>query len=494
MSATPYVPTRLVKVDLENKHQVQLVQIKNEKVTDKRYLALSHCWGINMPQLALTKVATLPDRLRRINVSDLPLTFRDAIHIARQLGVPYVWIDSICIVQDSNEDWEREAADMTSVYSEAYLTIAATSSTDSSEGCRTDPDSIPRGPVILECLNLGWDIHPAPKAVCVFPMDRYQYNFRSQPLHARGWTLQERELSPRVIFYTKETIRWECSCLKASLRFPWDDSTSFYTEIFNRGNTRWRTAYSGTGTKDTKETEIIWHLMACKFMDRKLTFQSDVLPAISGMARLVQQFTDDLYLAGLWKSSLLRGLLWESNWDTNYATVRSTEYLAPSWSWASIVGPIHYHELDDITDVLVYSDIGPLLPPRILEAGTQPAGLDPFGRVKSGFIRLECMLKMAQVRGPKQDIFNVGLEVWHNDKKVGDLVYDVFTDLPKEDTFEVACLYFRPKNKRGRPHPTGIALRIDPESGEGVYERVGLLFCVEAAFFSKSERTIITII
>ena len=100
-------------------------------------------------------MATLPDRLRGIKVSDLSLTFRDAINIARKLRIPYVWIDSMCIIQDSNEDWEKEAADMTSVYSEAFLTISATSSTNSSEGCKTDQESIPMGPVVLEFLVVG---------------------------------------------------------------------------------------------------------------------------------------------------------------------------------------------------------------------------------------------------------------------------------------------------------------------------------------------------
>jgi hypothetical protein len=178
MSGTPYVPTRLVKVDLENKNQVQLVQIKHDKAVDTRYLALSHCWGLNMPASALTKVATLPERLRVINMSDLPLTFRDAITISRQLGVPYVWIDSMCIIQDSKEDWEKEAASMASVYSEAFLTMAATSSTNSSKGCRIDPDLMPIGPAILDFPNMDG-------TVCIFPWDGHLH-ISDRNLYVKG--------------------------------------------------------------------------------------------------------------------------------------------------------------------------------------------------------------------------------------------------------------------------------------------------------------------
>ncbi|KAE9368337.1 HET-domain-containing protein [Stipitochalara longipes BDJ] len=480
MSKSPYVPTRLVKVDLPSKDQVQLVQIKQERVTDRRYLALSHCWGLNMPRSALTTIATLPERLLGINVSELPQTFRDAINIARQLSVPYIWIDSMCIIQDSNEDWEKEAADMTSVYSEAFLTIAATSSTNSNEGCRTDPGSILIGPVVLEFPIADRENSSPIQKVRIFPSDDYLYNFRSQPLLQRGWTLQERELSTRILFYTKETIRWECSCLKASLRYPWDDKSSFYTEVFNHGDARWRDAYSGTNMNARDDIEILWQMMACKFMDRKLTFQSDVLPAISGMAKLAQQSTGDQYLAGLWKSTLLRGLLWESNWDQNYMTVRPREYLAPSWSWASIIGSIHCFRFNDSNNSVDLSNLGPVQRPKIVEANTEPSGIDPFGRLRNGFIRLEGVLKIAQVRGPKQDTFSISLQVWDDEKKVGDLVYDVFDELPKEDQFEVTCLYFRPRNDNPRnPQPTGLALIPTPKDGNRVYKRVGLLFSIE---------------
>jgi hypothetical protein len=117
--------------------------------------------------------------------------------------------------------------------------------------------------------------------------------------------------------------------------------------------------------------------------------------------------------------------------------------------------PDHYHRRTDGSNVLVGSDLGPPAMPTILDAGTDPAGLDPFGQLKGGFIRLEGVLKVAQVRGSKEDIYNVALEVWDNEEKVGDLVYDVFSDLPKEDIFEVACLYFHQKSaSRRNQQPT----------------------------------------
>jgi hypothetical protein len=115
--------------------------------------------------------------------------------------------------------------------------------------------------------------------------------------------------------------------------------------------------------------------------------------------------------------------------------------------------------------------------------------------LKGGFIKLKGILKIGQGRGPKEDINNVTFEVWHNEKKVGDLVYNVLDNFPKEDTFEVTCLYFRPRNENRRsPQPIGLALTPDPKDINGVYKRDGLLFSIEAEWFAEIEPSVITII
>lgn len=70
-----------------------------------------------------------------IFLSDLPPLFQDAIIITRQLGLRYLWIDSLCIIQDSLRDWETEAAKMASIYQNSYVTISATDASNGSAKC-----------------------------------------------------------------------------------------------------------------------------------------------------------------------------------------------------------------------------------------------------------------------------------------------------------------------------------------------------------------------
>ena len=90
--------------------------------TLKPYIALSHCWG-DVSAIFTTTKATFEDRLLEIPWSKLPKSFQDAISITRAIHVEYLWIDSLCIIQDDSEDWKAESVKMAEVYSGAYLTI-----------------------------------------------------------------------------------------------------------------------------------------------------------------------------------------------------------------------------------------------------------------------------------------------------------------------------------------------------------------------------------
>ncbi len=98
-----------------------------------QYTALSHCWGALKP--LTTTGSSLEQRKQGIEWSSLPKTFRDAIHVTHSLGIKYLWIDSLCIVQDDSVDWEVESAKMASIYSQSFITIAATAAVNGSEGC-----------------------------------------------------------------------------------------------------------------------------------------------------------------------------------------------------------------------------------------------------------------------------------------------------------------------------------------------------------------------
>lgn len=119
---------------MDYEHTVVL-QLRQDIKPGTKYVALSHCWGEqeHWPK-CLTTIETLEERMSHIPWDIIPQTFRDAIIFTRQLGLEYIWIDSVCIVQNDHKDWERESMLMDSVYANAFVTFAAVASPDSRGG------------------------------------------------------------------------------------------------------------------------------------------------------------------------------------------------------------------------------------------------------------------------------------------------------------------------------------------------------------------------
>lgn len=191
------------------------VKIVTRKLSafQRPYACLSHCWGQER-HLTTTK-ATLDDYKQRVPWSSLPPTFQDAIHFARRLRLRYIWIDSLCILQDDEEDWLKESAKMSYIYSNAYLTIAATRSSGDSGGCysagtESDKDfminvSGPNTTSTMYAREKTIHLNMPPSAGSPDPF----------PLLSRGWFYQERLLSPRVLHFGPKELLWECDELTA---------------------------------------------------------------------------------------------------------------------------------------------------------------------------------------------------------------------------------------------------------------------------------------
>ena len=168
-----------------------------------KYIALSHCWGTDQEQLPLQ---TTPDKLeaykRRIDPNELPRTFLDAVTVAREIDVQYLWIDSLCIIQGDDKDWEEESKKMEQVFSFAYCTISATCAKNSHEGFLTFP--------VKEAVRIP-DGEISQFAVCACTADKsFKQAVEDGVLNKRGWVLQERALSRRTIHFTGLQIFWEC--------------------------------------------------------------------------------------------------------------------------------------------------------------------------------------------------------------------------------------------------------------------------------------------
>lgn len=302
-------PTRLL--DLGNPDtQIKLVVFdSNSSGPDLiKYACLSHRWG-NIEAPCLTVRKTLAENMAGIAWSKIPKTSQDAIIFTRRLGIQYLWIDSLCIIQKDEADWLQEGAMMADIYSNSSITIAATCANNCNEGlhARGDP---PTGDHLCDWLkyDTNWHTH-------------------HRPLTSRAWYFQEQSLSPRVIHFYYDRLLWKCRC---AMGCPC------------KGLQRLE-SYSAFAQCDDMTDDQLWShwpRIASPYSACHLTRDSDRLAAISGVAKASGYLQRNFkYVAGLWMKD--SGIPLSLDWRTWGSRVerRHTpgEWAAPSWSWASVI-------------------------------------------------------------------------------------------------------------------------------------------------------------
>ena len=351
------------------------------------YTALSHCWG-NSRHFTTTR-STISARKQGIEFAEMPKTFKDAVTVTRRLKIRFLWIDSLCICQDDQKDWEREASRMEDVYANAYLTIAATAAHDGSQGCftyRNPPkyvmfDYIPplgvEGSTSSSSLMYAFLVLPLSKAAR--PSDRLQ--LPGEPLTSRAWTLQERLLSRRILHYASDQMHYECNeafLSEDGYRVP-QRFISLEEQQPPAPSSGWK---MGSPQADMRD---IWNKVLDIYGSRQLKFHSDRLPALSGLAKRFQsKFHKDEYIAGLWRSTLIGDLLWDMESDNHTVPWPPPEcYRGPSWSWATVRGsrsPMkRYRSCPKLASLIDYH--------------VQVEGENPYGKVVS-YDHGSCWIKL----------------------------------------------------------------------------------------------------
>jgi hypothetical protein len=415
----PWIPTRLVDVgDPNNSVPPRLVVFPHTQ-KNIEYLTLSHCWGdAQILKLESHNFAAL---CNSIPISELPKTFQDAMHAVRKLGYRYIWIDSLCIIQNSEEDWDREALLMNKVYKYSRLDIAATGAEDSHGGCFFDKD---QDMIALPQVELAFDLgvfSSSPRrrgrfwglkrAKVQYHLEskivrRKYYLIRTDPswieelekarLLNRAWVFQERLLSPRVLHFHRSQLFWECRELRAFESCPkgMPPDQLLYSpaqagvdmrQILPSANIVSPSSNTPSDFDGTWYTSESWAHFVEAYSAAGLSYSRDKLIALSGIAAEIQRERMDPYLAGLWRGSLLRQLLWfidEPKPGLTRAT-RSTEYRAPSWSWASIDGAI------SMRDTIASADITSPTLAEIVDAQVTATGDKGIGKVTGGYVKIK---------------------------------------------------------------------------------------------------------
>ena len=351
------------------------------------YVTLSHCWGEGGEILKTTK-QTLERMASGIEMSSLPATFAAAVRLTKALGFKYLWIDSLCIIQDSQEDWMTECSQMGEIYTHSSLTISAVSSGQYSP--KTEPGVLHYEPVFSKSRNLCYSCSNGYTGFESLSEDTATTMLLDSPWWQRAWTLQERVLSPRILHFSSTSIAWECSgsCttldtvsrIGKALRLPFVQKNTFSGPNVD---------LSALPAQMHNEYMTLWKDIVREYSKRKLSYAQDKLPALAGIASKIAERSGKTYFAGLWAEHLLpTGLLW----SREFATIPLTrpQYRAPSWSWASIDSPVAWSKS------LPEGDVG--LEAEIIRCQISlSSNISPFGAVSGGYIEIKGPLKRVTV-------------------------------------------------------------------------------------------------
>ncbi|KAI1281834.1 HET-domain-containing protein [Xylaria sp. FL0933] len=339
VDADPWVPTRLVKiVPVEDTFTCQIIETADDhgfRYRNESYAALTHMWGdVNaLPPLRLID-SNYQQFKENIDLPELPRNFSDAIQVCLRLGIQYLWIDSLCIIQDSDPDWRHEAAQMHLVYQHAVVTIAATQATSSHDGfLQRDIDKAPAckipyySPVgNAEYMVLRWQEWPM--------ADHRLSAVNGAEWNTRGWTMQERSLSTRLLHFCKNKIFFECrGALESEENEPPDENELGTIPMWPQ-----------PGTESIARLHARWRVFVAQYSERNLTKSSDKLVAIQSVATRMAGMTGQKYIpfAGMWSENLEKELLWNTTFGSGK---RYEPWLAPTWSWASLDGTVVLPEL-----------------------------------------------------------------------------------------------------------------------------------------------------
>ncbi len=313
------------------------------------YCTLSYRWGGF--QEFLTEKGSYESRLDCIKFLELPKLFQEAVLVTRRIGVRYLWIDALCIIQGSKEDWEREVVKMADVYRNCQLRIAATAASNPTQSF------YPPKPIVtsvrvahLEDQAGGNDFQGGNETSkkCFITLPKYYArDVDDALLNTRAWVLQERLLAPNTIHFCEDHIYLETpegvigeDGIQQS--YGWKSSI----EKSGVGRARLMQENSlKSNYNNGSDTSDSWLRIAELYSNCKITKAEDKLAAIAGLAKDRRcrgkfPYLHSKYYLGMWESTLHEDLLWIAR---NTQKLKPLPILnLPSWAWIAYEGPVTF--------------------------------------------------------------------------------------------------------------------------------------------------------
>jgi hypothetical protein len=445
-AGTRIMPSRVIEINwIPGALEPSLKLLSNPQW--ENYAVLSYCWGGDQPMK--TTALTLQHFSEAISFSDLPKSLRDAVLITWRLSLRFLWVDSLCIVQDDSGVVAREIALMPEIYQNAHVTLSAARSSSSKEGFLHD---LLMPSVQAEVFKL---LFSCPDGIVGSVILFHEPDFWD-PIERRAWPLQEFLLSRRILKYGSYQLSW--SCLSAE----YSENNNAEVNWFSKRDSQFLNLRRQflDWQKDMSSYYNVWRKLVREYSSRSLTEPADRPLAISGIATAMASKRNERYLAGylggLWLGDLPAGLLWEV---VSSPQPRSRGYRAPSWSWTSVDGTIEW--LHD-------GNIDPRL--RILAYEVTPTELTaPYGALSAGYIKILGHVRSAYWIKTRQTLVDI---------TPGDNINTQGLAYTREDVDDgvatapilVWCLLIFPYNPILDKGPSGLILTGE---GEGVFRRAG---------------------
>ncbi|CAN9480218.1 unnamed protein product [Alternaria alternata] len=459
-----FVPPRLLRVTCAQ-DEVHLVSMDVTKPVP--YAVLSYCWGGD--QLSKT-VKSNVEIVSRV-IKDLPQTIHDAILVTRQLKLEYLWVDSMCIIQDSAEDKDALIGQMHGIFACAEVTIAASKASRCTEGFLAPRTNVPQFYVAVRDATKTNNAKPS--RVILIPSSKRHV----EPLVTRAWTLQETLLSRRILSYENRQLRWYCGIhelhdggYQDRDSFNWASFQTFEETAIDSSRRRFE-----ANLISVKPTTLLWIELVKLYTMREMSEPSDKLIAISAVAQRFASHAEGrlgLYSAGIWAEQFEQ-LLWAT--PQGKMAKRPVRYRAPSWSWAAIDGRLHWPSLEELMDAEILC--------RLIDVDIQPLrSKQPYGAVMAGRIKVYGEVKQVLWLADRKTVKDNETQA-----AVTDGIMQTFPDVREHNAQDMTVhvlkvvmrpsiieptVYIRRILDKTEEHFEGILLE---HIGNELYQRVGLM-------------------
>ena len=364
------------------------------------YTTLSYSWGTGASGPSRTTKNNFHEHLCDISWSKLTKTVQDAIYVTHALDIKFLWVDSLCIIQDDPKDWENEAAKMSDIFAGSELTIAAVGAIDSCDGLKIDS----MAPPIYDPPEEEYE-----GALIRWPVADWG-RLEQSHLFSRGWVFQEMLLSRRKLHFAEDQVYWHCRCLVES-------------------EDRYYINHEGELRPSKVMTNEDWHDLMFVYSGKDFTFNTDRLAALAGVVKWYSKEYNVTPLLGLWRETLSLDLAWLSvgREGDGGAPRKSTIAGLPSWTWLVWDDCVRFPQLPRVREHV------PFL--RVIYCSINWVGEPMTSALKSVDLRVQAPIKTLTLTLPQEPEV-VGLRL--NGLEQSEVILDElgWSSIPYRDSFQ----------------------------------------------------------